>query len=341
MLLNEMFSGGFGGTTSPVGVAAGVTLAVIGTCLLRWHAQLPDVVWVVVALLALGLTLGLNVATHDTGGGGAQLGFLFPVVYAGAFLRPAAAWTVAVGAAGTSAASAFLLLPPERAWAEYQFLLVSIITLTAVLLASGRRQDRLVAQLNALASVDSLTGLATRRALGETAAAVLAVSPDEAPDGTGLLLVDIDRFKLINDTFGHPVGDAVLTHLGELMRAAVRRGDTVARFGGDELAVLLPNTSAGDAFRRAEELRLTIRETPLWHEGSEVQFTVSVGVAHMPVGHPDLQGLYIAADQALYRAKHRGRDRVVMGRGDRDDDGERGRRSPRRAEAAGPGDGVS
>jgi diguanylate cyclase (GGDEF)-like protein len=312
VLLDQAFSAVFGGATSLVGVSAGAGLAVGGVFLLRRRAQLPDAMWLVFALAALGLILGLNLATHDTGGGGAQLGFLFPVVYAGAFLRPAAAWTVAVGAAVSSAASVFLLLPPERAWGEYPFLLVSIVTLTAVLLGSGRRQDQLVAQLDALASVDSLTGLATRRALGETAAAVLAVSPGEAPDGTGLMLVDVDRFKLINDTFGHPVGDAVLTHLGLLMRAAVRRGDTVARFGGDELAVLLPNTPAADAHRRAEELRLTIRETPLRHDTGVVQFTVSVGVAHMPVGHPDLQRLYVAADQALYRAKHRGRDRVVM-----------------------------
>jgi diguanylate cyclase (GGDEF)-like protein len=312
VLLDQAFSAVFGGATSVVGVAAGAAFAVVGIVLVRWRAQLPDAVWVVFALASLGLILGLNLATNDTGGGGAQLGFLFPVVYAGAFLRPAAAWTVAVGAAVSSAASVFLLLPPERAWGEYPFLLVSIVTLTAVLLASGRRQDRLVAQLDALASVDSLTGLATRRALGETAAAVLAVAPDEAPEGTGLMLVDVDRFKAINDTFGHPVGDAVLTHLGQMMRAAVRRTDTVARFGGDELAVLLPNTSVADARRRAEELRLTIRETPLRHDTGVVQFTVSVGVAHMPVGHPDLQGLYVAADQALYRAKHHGRDQVVM-----------------------------
>ena len=313
VLLDQGFSAVFGGTTSTVGAATGGTLTVIGVGLIRWRASIPDVVWMVFALASLGLILGLNLATNDTGGGGAQLGFLFPVVYAGAFLRPVAAWTVAVGAAVASAASVFLLLPPERAWGEYPFLLVSIVALTAVLLASGRRQDRLVAQLDALASVDSLTGLATRRALGETAVEVLAASPDEAPFGTGLLLVDVDRFKLINDTFGHPVGDAVLTHLGDLMRAAVRRGDTVARFGGDELAVLLPNTSSDDAFRRAEELRVAVRKTPLRHDGSEVRFTVSAGVAHMPVGHPDLQGLYVAADQALYRAKHRGRDRVVMG----------------------------
>lgn len=316
VLLDQTFSAVFGGDTSSLGIAFGAAIAVVGICLLRWHARFPDGVWVAFALAALGLILGLNLATHDTGGGGAQLGFLFPVVYAGAFLRPAAAWTVAVGAAVSSAASCFLLLPAERAWGEYPFLLVSIVTLTAVLLASGRRQDRLVAQLDALASVDSLTGLATRRSLGETAAEVLAVASDEAPEGTGLMLVDVDRFKLINDTFGHPVGDLVLTHLGLLMRNAVRRGDTVARFGGDELAVLLPNTSAEDALRRAEELRLKVRETPLRHDGGEVQFTVSIGVAHMPVGHPDLQGLYVAADQALYRAKHQGRDRVVMGHGD-------------------------
>jgi diguanylate cyclase (GGDEF)-like protein len=339
--LDQAFSAVFGGATSVVGVTAGAALAVIGAFLLRRRARLPDGVWLVFALAALGLILGLNLATHDTGGGGAQLGFLFPVVYAGAFLRPVAAWTVAIAAVAFSAASVFLLLPPERAWGEYPFLLVSIVTLTAVLLASGRRQDRLVAQLDALASVDFLTGLATRRALGETAVAVLAGTPDDAPNGTGLLLVDVDRFKLINDTFGHPVGDAVLTHLGQMMRTAVRRGDTVARFGGDELAVLLPNTSAADALRRAEELRLTIRGTPLRHDGAEVQFTVSVGVAHMPVGHPDLQGLYIAADQALYRAKHRGRDRVVMGRSDRDEARERDRRSVLRADADSARGGVS
>lgn len=313
LLLDQAFTAISGEPTSVTSTVTGAVIAVLGLSLFRWHAGLPDELWMVFTILMLGTILVLNIATNDTGGGGAQLAFLLPVVYASAFLRPMAAWAVAATAAVTSAVSAFTLIPFERAVGEYPFLFVSIFALNSVLLASGRRQDRLVAQLDALASVDSLTGLATRRALTEKVAAALDVAQDEAPEGTGLMILDVDRFKLINDTLGHPTGDAVLAHLGQVLRTSVRQGDTVARFGGDEFAVLLPGTSAEDAFRRADELRLTIRQRPLTRDGLEVPLTMSVGVAHEPGGRPDLEGLYIAADQALYRAKQDGRDRVELG----------------------------
>lgn len=313
MLVDQVFSTVLEDTTSTVSVIAGAVILLVGLGLLRWHAGLPDELWMVAAIGALGLVLVLNLATNDSGGGGAQLAFLFPVVYAGAFLRPAAAWTVAATASVASAVSVAALVPFERAIGEYPFLLVSIVALNAVLLASGRRQDRLVAQLDALASVDALTGLATRRAITDAADAVLAAAAEGKSVGTILMILDVDRFKLINDTYGHPVGDAVLTHLGHTLRTIVREGDTVARFGGDELAVLLPNTSADEALRRARELMRAIRANPLVREGGDIPLTVSVGIAHTPVGNPDLKALYVAADLALYRAKHLGRDRIEIG----------------------------
>lgn len=313
LVVTQLIARAAGTHVSWIVATVGVSLAAVGVAYLRWHARIPALVWLVNAIVLIGVILAMNLLTRDAGAG-AQVAFLYPVVYAAAFLRAGAAWTTAGVAGVASSVSVFSLLPLEQAITDQTFLLIAIIALTAVLLASGRRQERLVARLDELASVDWLTGLATRRALEEAARRALAgqaTTRTPSSDGTALMLLDVDHFKTINDRYGHPTGDALLVHLAAHLTEAVRAGDTVARFGGDELAVLLPGIRAEDAHRRAEAVRHHVAASPMPVPDGEVRISVSVGVAHAPAGTVELERLYVAADAALYRAKRGGRDRVV------------------------------
>jgi diguanylate cyclase (GGDEF)-like protein len=131
------------------------------------------------------------------------------------------------------------------------------------------------------------------------------------------VLIDVDSFKAINDSHGHPVGDDVLVHLSTVLRGRVRAEDAVlSRLGGDELAVLLPGCSRDVAVRRAEDLHDAVRSTPLpLSDGGLLALSISVGVAHVAQDSTDRRGLYTAADNALYDAKRAGRDRVAVAGG--------------------------
>jgi diguanylate cyclase (GGDEF)-like protein len=128
------------------------------------------------------------------------------------------------------------------------------------------------------------------------------------------VLIDVDAFKAINDSHGHPVGDDVLVHLSTVLRGQVRAEDAVmSRLGGDELAVLLPGCSRDVAVRRAEDLHEAVRSTPLTlADGGLLAVSISVGVAHVPQHSTDRRGLYTSADAALYDAKRAGRGRVAV-----------------------------
>src|SRR5439155_15254986 len=126
-----------------------------------------------------------------------------------------------------------------------------------------------------------------------------------------LLMIDVDHFKKINDTRGHLAGDAVLAHYAQVLLRAVRNEDVVARFGGEEFAIILRAIGIDPAAHMAERLRRTIEHTVVTHLGGELKGSVSIGIA----GFPSTQAktpdeLVHAADQALYRAKHGGRNRV-------------------------------
>lgn len=135
-----------------------------------------------------------------------------------------------------------------------------------------------------------------------------------------VLMLDLDRFKQINDRYGHQVGDGVLIELARRMRSAVREVDTVARYGGEEFVVILPETDAAGGARTAERLRHAIRTTPFHVEGLDLAVTASIGVAVFPQHGVAASPLLRAADEALYDAKESGRDTWRLARAT-DDDG--------------------
>jgi diguanylate cyclase (GGDEF)-like protein len=127
-------------------------------------------------------------------------------------------------------------------------------------------------------------------------------------------LLDLDRFKQINDTYGHLIGDEVLRQIADTMTGVLRDYDVAGRFGGEEFVMLLPQTRAPDAFKIADRVRARIARQPIVTiSGEQVEVTVSIGVAALDAGSSrELTDLLAAADAALYRAKASGRDQVQM-----------------------------
>jgi diguanylate cyclase (GGDEF)-like protein len=128
----------------------------------------------------------------------------------------------------------------------------------------------------------------------------------------GVIALDIDHFKRLNDTFGHDAGDFVLRALGEQLRAATRDSDIACRFGGEEFGIILPGASLSAARAKAEALRASVEALKLEFDGKALgSFTISAGVAAMPPHAQDWTFTLQTADRALYVAKQQGRNRVV------------------------------
>jgi diguanylate cyclase (GGDEF)-like protein len=126
-----------------------------------------------------------------------------------------------------------------------------------------------------------------------------------------LAIIDLDHFKQVNDTYGHTGGDAVLVQVAQLLAGAVRQDDVVARYGGEEFVVLFHGAGAEAAWSRIDALRLRLGDTPIAMPGRTVTVTFSAGVAELG-SDGDIEALLRAADDALYEAKRRGRDRVEL-----------------------------
>ena len=125
-------------------------------------------------------------------------------------------------------------------------------------------------------------------------------------------MLDIDHFKRINDTYGHATGDAVLKYVAGLLRGSLRKIDTVGRIGGEEFAAILPGTDLAAAESLADRVRVAVAMTPAMQAGQIIPATLSIGVASMSLGDVTAEAALARADEALYRAKQRGRNRVEV-----------------------------
>jgi diguanylate cyclase (GGDEF)-like protein len=158
------------------------------------------------------------------------------------------------------------------------------------------------------AETDELTGLCNRRALRRL------MDASEARRAA-LVMADLDFFKRVNDTLGHPAGDTALRHLAKLARSSLRAGDVAARIGGEEFAVWLPGADVQQGVEIAERLRALVAQRPFLLSGTEWPLTISCGVSAWPVPEAHRDNLLPTADSALYQAKREGRNRVVASRG--------------------------
>ncbi|HJL15027.1 MAG TPA: GGDEF domain-containing protein [Sandaracinaceae bacterium LLY-WYZ-13_1] len=170
----------------------------------------------------------------------------------------------------------------------------------------ARELEAALTDAEAQARTDALTGLGNRRALSDAVADAAS-----RPGDTGVILLDLDHFKAINDRWGHAVGDGVLRHLARLLRGELRGDDQAFRVGGEEIVVLLPDGTWQGTRATAERLRARLERTPVPVGGDlRVAATMSVGLSLWAAG-ADFEAVLEEADQALYRAKRAGRNRVV------------------------------
>lgn len=173
-------------------------------------------------------------------------------------------------------------------------------------------QKQLALALKDLAESDPLTQLKNRRGFSEIAQTLLSIALKDQQEIT-FALIDIDFFKAVNDTHGHDIGDEVLISLANIMSDHFRNNDLIARFGGEEFAVLLPDTGLEQAELRLNQLREKVAEAVMTQsQGKEITITISVGLSHKMADHDNINSMIKRADQALYQAKHNGRNLVCI-----------------------------
>ena len=179
---------------------------------------------------------------------------------------------------------------PTALWAEI-----------ARLRATVARLERQVGELDRLAHHDALVPLPNRRGF-EKQLAGLIDRLERYGDSSALLFIDVDDLKMVNDSFGHDAGDAVLVHVAELLIGGVRQSDTVARFGGDEFAILLERVDVDQATETAARLTDRIADTNFFHDGKAIPLSAAIGIAEIRIGDTP-EAVLARADRAMYEQK--------------------------------------
>jgi len=193
--------------------------------------------------------------------------------------------------------------------------------LVAAEAAAAIQNARLYEQTQRLATTDPLTGLANHRFFRDSLTMEIARA-NRLGYALGLLMIDVDNFKRVNDTFGHPVGDEVLRDIARVLGTNLRQTDVAARYGGEEFAIILPGLGARGVRAVGEKLRRAVRALqPLVAEGVG-SFPISISVGGVSAAHPLLNGIDLVrvADAELYEAKRRGRNSVCVAAGSHDED---------------------
>lgn len=168
-------------------------------------------------------------------------------------------------------------------------------------------------ELEKKAETDALTGLLNRNGF-KRAFSALMHHPEKKPRVFSVLMMDLDLFKLINDTYGHSAGDRVLTQFGALLKSTLRKGEIAARLGGEEFAIVLPNTAREQAFDIAEQIRMLVEFAPVaLDDGRSIRYTVSIGITDSNCDESkELDQILHEADSALYDAKSKLRNCTVL-----------------------------
>lgn len=214
----------------------------------------------------------------------------------------------------------YLILVPDGFNSIFDSLWVNSFTLFAtipciILIAMGvllMVSDRLLEENRELATRDSLTHIFNRRTFDDLARRELARA-ERYDHETSLLMLDIDHFKLVNDTYRHPIGDEALIHLVQILKKSVRMQDLYGRYGGEEFTILLAETPSSEALEIAERLREKIETCSLHIQNHFIRITVSIGIATASgKDKPTLENLISSADAAMYAAKKAGRNCTRM-----------------------------
>jgi diguanylate cyclase (GGDEF)-like protein len=299
-------------STSPIGILiseTGYALAavVLLAILMVNFSRLP--LWTFQFTLASGTGL-ISLVIYSSGDPTSPytMFYLWIVLYAFYFFKVyQAAAQLAVVALSYGAVLYFkeAVVAPGTRWLITMGTLAVAATLIALL---RNRVDGLVARLTETARTDALTGLLNRRGFDESFDAELERAR-RSGQPLGVVLLDLDHFKAVNDSFGHDMGDDALERVGALVRGTKRRIDTAARFGGEEFALLLPYNDAHGCHVVSERIREQVREA---FSEDVYHLTVSLGIASFPTDGSTCADLLRAADRALYVAKRSGRDRAIV-----------------------------
>jgi diguanylate cyclase (GGDEF)-like protein len=286
--------------------AVASSLAACALALVLIPERLPILVWPLIPAVPIGMILLMGLGSHDATAT-SQLVFALPVLFAAYQLKAVVARWIAVEV--VIAESILCALVDPRSVVLEDAVGVSLI-LVGITLTLATARDRLDQALNSVrydAEHDAVTGLLSRRAFDVD----IQQLDDDQP--VSLILVDIDDFKTVNDTFGHAVGDQTLRIVAEALSGNSRQTDRAYRLGGDELAVLMSGIAPASALRRAEVIRRAVEAAPTAFavRRDRGAVTVSLGVASLPAKAPRRSELLRAADAAMYQAKSAGRNRVV------------------------------
>lgn len=203
----------------------------------------------------------------------------------------------------------------ELRWAQQIVLIIIVMTILAeaffIFRPMVRRISTYATRLQYEASYDALSGLHNRRSFSSLAATFVA-NGHRYSQSLSVVILDIDRFKRINDTYGHDMGDKVITWIAKTIERHCRESDCVARLGGEEFAILLPNTSVEGAMQAAEKLRRKINQSQFTANGHTLAITVSGGVSTLNESDKTIDSLLKRADIALYSAKESGRNQIIQ-----------------------------
>jgi diguanylate cyclase (GGDEF)-like protein len=296
-----------GEQTPRAAVTGGVSLA-IALMLLLGYDKLPD--WSFDLFLACGSVM-VEWAVYSSGASTSTYSLLFfwIAIFSFYFL-PRWRAVLQLGLIGLAYAAIIAVAPdhssaPVLNWAVTT---AALIVAGALIGAQRAHMARVVRRLADDARRDTLTGLMNRRGFEELFETELERAR-RSGEPLSVIVADLDRFKALNDKFGHQAGDRALEKVGQVLDAAKRRIDTVARLGGEEFAVLVPSSDHHAAYILAERMRRAVRDA---FAGDPSCLTISLGVTAVPVHGAAPAALIHGADQALYAAKRLGRDRTVV-----------------------------
>ena len=203
------------------------------------------------------------------------------------------------------------LFPPPHLPPGVFFLYTVVFNVAVILCIVMVISEDLLHQLKRQSWTDPLTSLFNRRALNRLAAQQLA-HMIRHNSSLGLLMMDLDHFKKVNDRYGHPVGDELLVHFAGIMTRVLRGEDLLFRYGGEEFLALLPDVDIAEARIAAERIRREADSTPLETNGYRIDFSVSIGLTQARAEGESIYQAIERADQALYRAKEQGRNQVEL-----------------------------
>lgn len=194
----------------------------------------------------------------------------------------------------------------ERRLKDYQDVLEAAVD------KRTKELNRINVKLNILATTDSLSGVKNRRSFFESCGPIISYNRREKKK-LAVLMIDIDKFKLINDSYGHAIGDEIIRMMANKCNSTLRNSDIFGRLGGEEFAAVLPNTSERGALHAAENIRQEMENLEyISPKNHKIKFTVSIGIAMLHPQDVDLEAILHKADLALYEAKRNGRNKVEL-----------------------------